>query len=81
MQIILSFEDDWRLLKKHIKGLLFSGFVREVKRFNYVKSYSLLDKKLVQKDQKLILVIFDEWNFEKLKQYVAKNGFWIVSKL
>ena len=80
MQLFLSFENNWKLLKNHIKALLHSGIANEIKRFNYVKSYLLLDKKIIQKDEKVLLVSFDSEKSEKLKEFAKKNNFTIVSE-
>lgn len=81
MQIILSFENNWKLLKNHIKALLHWGIAKEIKRFNYVKSYKLLDKKIVQQEEKILLVSFDAEKKDKLEQFVLKNNFSIVSEI
>lgn len=80
MQLFLSFENNWRLLKNHIKALLHSWIVKEIKRFNYVKSYVLEDKKIIQNEEKMLLVFFESEKLEKLKEFAKKNNFTIVSE-
>lgn len=80
MQILLSFENNWKLLKNHIKALLHSEIAQEIKRFNYVKSYIIVDKKIIQKEEKILLISFDSEKLEKLKEFAKKNNFAIVSE-
>ena len=80
MQLFLSFENNWKLLKNHIKALLHSGIAENIKRFNYVKSYTLKDKKIIQNEEKILLISFDPEKLEKLKEFAKKNNFTIVSE-
>jgi len=55
-------------------GLLKSQSATEVKKWNYVSSYSLVDNKVIKQQEKIVAVFFEEWNKKKVL-WLIKNKF------
>lgn len=68
----IFFPSDWRKLKNLMVALLKSGLASEVKRFNYIKSYKLVDWKLVKEEQKLLLIAWND-NKAKIESFIKKQ--------
>jgi hypothetical protein len=63
---------DWRKLRYLINGLLKSGIVSEVKRINYVQSYTLREKSIQKQEEKLLLIFGSD--LEKVKIFLSKQA-------
>lgn len=71
--LTISCNIDGRKIRQLINWLLKSWVVNEVKRLNYVKSYSLKDWKILKSEEKILLIDFDEKNKSKLEQFLNKQ--------
>ncbi|MDD2536926.1 MAG: hypothetical protein PHU61_00305 [Candidatus Absconditabacteria bacterium] len=69
--MLISFPNDGRKLKKLIIGLLKSGLTSEIKRLNYIESYTLQEGKIEKKPEKIIS--FSTEHSEKVEQFLQKN--------
>ena len=54
--MILSCPYDGRKLRYLINALLKSGIASEVKRLNYVQSYTLVDKTIKKQEEKILII-------------------------
>ncbi len=63
---------DWRKLRYLINALLKSGIVSEVKRINYVQSYTLREKSIQKQEEKLLLIFGSDQ--EKIKAFLLKQA-------
>lgn len=60
-----------RELKKIITAILKSWLADNIKRINYVQNYSINDKKVEKYEEKIILILTD--NYDKLMDFLSKN--------
>jgi len=71
--IILTYPNDGRKLRYFINALLKSKAATQIKRLNYVKSYTLQDNKIHKEEEKILLIDFLPENEAKLKALITKN--------
>lgn len=68
-----TFPNDGRKLKQFIQWLIRSGIASSVQRINYVKSYYMLEWKLKNDEQKIVIIKFPKENKDQLTSFVKKN--------
>jgi len=74
MSIIKLFtSQEGRKIRHFINAWLKSGAINKIKRFNYVKSYELVDNKIQKTEEKLLIIYFDDTNKNKLDNLIKKN--------
>lgn len=71
--MFICFPNDWRKLKNVIMAILKSWLATQVKRLNYVKSYVLVDKKILRQDEKVLRLDLPDWDKNKLKNILEKT--------
>jgi len=71
MRII--YPDTGRKLKQLITGLLKSGLTQEVRRMNYVQSYTIQNGKITKQPEKIIRIDIKDGDTKKLENFLAKN--------
>jgi|GEM_PF-5440641 len=54
--------------------MLKSGMATEIKRINYVKSYSLVENKVSKLDEKILWVFYEVEKKDKLLSFIKKNN-------
>ena len=54
--MLFTFPNDWRKLRKLITWLLKAKLATEIKKLNYVQSYTLIDDGIVKKQEKLVYI-------------------------
>ena len=64
--------NEWRKLKNLIMAVLKKGVSEEIVVVNYAKVYSLQEKKLVKKEKKLISLVVDPLNEEKIITFIEQ---------
>ncbi len=64
--------NEWRKLKNLIMAVLKKGLCEEIVVVNYAKVYSLQEKKLVKKEKKLISLVVDPLNEEKIIIFIEQ---------
>lgn len=64
--------NEWRKLKNLIMAVLKEGLCEEIVVVNYAKVYSLQEKKLVKKEKKLISLVVDPLNEEKIITFIEQ---------
>jgi uncharacterized protein involved in tolerance to divalent cations len=69
--MLFTFPNDWRKLKKLITWLLKAHLATEIKRINYLQSYTLQENKIVKKEEKLIAITTTQP--EKVTAFLAKQ--------
>jgi len=84
--LVISYPNDGRKLRYFINVLLKSRLATEIKRFNYVKSYKIVDKKIVKFEEKILLILFDKEKKDKLvtmikKQHPEKEDLYFIKYL
>lgn len=73
IQIFLKKEIDTKKIRNVITALLKSKEVEEIKRFNYIASYTLSeDSKKLHKEQEKSLLLFWIKNLEKVEVMIKK---------
>lgn len=72
-RFLCSYAWDGRSLKRFITGLLRSETVLSVRRINYVKSYSLVEKQILTKEEKMLLISYDVTQKQKLESFFVKH--------
>jgi len=78
--MFIEFSDDWKQLRRLITALLRSWAVTEIKRFNYIKSYKLIGKKIQKEEQKVLRLNFDPQNKNKVTTLLQKFNTKEISK-
>jgi len=74
MELLLTtYPNKPRDLKKFITWMIKEGLAKCVNRINYVKSYYMWEWKLVQDEEKLLLIKFPADRKQKLLAYFEKN--------
>ena len=74
MEILLTtYPNKPRDLKKFIVWMIKGWLAKCVNRINYVKSYYMWEWKLVQDEEKLLLIKFPVHKKQKLLAYFEKN--------
>jgi len=71
--LIATYPNDWRRLRNFILWLVKSWMAKSISRINYVKSYYLLEWKLKNEEEKILMIKLDEINKEKIIWYFKKN--------
>ncbi len=71
MHIFLKQEIDTKQIRNLMTALLKSKEVQEIKRFNYIASYTLQDNKLQKEQEKSLLLIWIQ-NKEKVLTMIEK---------
>ena len=64
--------NEWRKLKNLIMAVLKKGLCEEIVVVNYAKVYSLQEKKLVKKEKKLISLVVEPLNEEKIIIFIEQ---------
>ena len=64
--------NEWRKLKNLIMAVLKKGLCEEIVVVNYAKVYSLQEKKLLKKEKKLISLVVDPLNEEKIIIFIEQ---------
>jgi len=72
-QIICSYGWDGRALKRFIVWLLKSWAVASVRRINYVKSYTVVEKQVVVTEEKLLIIRYDKTKRSQLEAFFFKD--------
>ncbi|MFA5748330.1 MAG: hypothetical protein WC872_04455 [Candidatus Absconditabacterales bacterium] len=78
--MIVSFNNDGRKLKQMIIQLLKSGLVKEIKRINYVKSYKIVESKVISNQEKIIWIDLKLENKDKVLKVIEKFGGKVVGE-
>ena len=74
MEILLTtYPNKPRELKRFIVGMIKGDLAKCVNRINYVKSYYMWEWKLVQDEEKILLIKFPANKKQKLLVYFEKN--------
>lgn len=71
IQIFLKKEIDTKKIRNLMTALLKSKEVEEIKRFNYIASYTLQENKIKKEQQKRLLLLWIK-NQEKVKTLLQK---------
>lgn len=71
--MFICFPNDGRKLRNVIMAILKSWLTTQVKRLNYVKSYTIADKKMLRQDEKLLRLDIPDWDENKLKNILEKT--------
>ncbi len=75
MQLIVSYKEKGRLLRRLVNGLLMSGAAIEVKKINYVASYQLdSNKKVTKNEEKMLIISYNEEKRSQLETMLKKGG-------
>jgi uncharacterized protein involved in tolerance to divalent cations len=69
--MLLLFPNDGRKLRKLILGLLKAKLATEIKRLNYVQSYTLVNEHIEKKEEKLIVIQTE--HKEKVLAFLQKS--------
>ena len=64
--------NEWRKLKNLIMAVLKKGLCEDITVLNYVKSYTLQEKKLIKTEKKLISFYCSEWEEEKIITFIEQ---------
>jgi len=72
MYILINFPNDGKQIRKFITALLKSQTATEIKRLNYISSYTLIDQKIKKKEEKLLVIFFQAEKETKLKNLIKK---------
>lgn len=64
--------NEWRKLKNLIIAVLKKRLCEDITVFNYAKSYTLQDKKLIKTEKKLISIYCSEWEEEKIISFIEQ---------
>ncbi len=74
MEILLTtYPNKPRELKRFIVGMVKWGLAKCVNRLNYVKSYYMWQWKLVQDEEKILIIKFSSEKKQQLLAYFEKN--------
>ena len=71
--LLVSSKQEPKQLRKTIIMLLKSGTANEIKKLNYISSYTLVDKKIEKKQEKLLAINFNREKREKLKKLISSQ--------
>lgn len=69
----ILYPNNGRKLKHMITWLLKSWLATKIQRINYVKSYTLIDKKIVSEEHKLVDIFYKPEDQEKIKNMIKKT--------
>ncbi|MDR2541784.1 MAG: hypothetical protein LBD11_08880 [Candidatus Peribacteria bacterium] len=69
--MLISFPNDGRKLKKLITGVLKAKLALEIKRMNYLQSYTLVENTVEKKEEKLLWIKTDQ--VEKVSAFLQKS--------
>lgn len=69
--MLISFPNDGRKLRKLITGVLKAKLATEIKRMNYIQSYTLGEKSIEKKEEKLLWLQTDQP--EKVSAFLQKS--------
>lgn len=70
--MFFTYPDTGRKLRQTITGLLKSGLTSEVKRLNYIKSYTLKEGKLHKQEEKLLRIASTPDQEASITKFLAK---------
>lgn len=79
MQLIVNYKGDSKQLRHIIMKLIKSGLCSEIKKMNYVSSFTLDEaKKVIKSQEKILILSYDEKNKEKLEKVVGESGMVVI---
>lgn len=60
--MFISCDNDWRKIRYFITALLKSWITTKIKKLNYIKSYEIIEGKILKKEEKLLRIdkVIDE---------------------
>lgn len=71
-KIFLSIPNSGRQLRHVITALLKSEAAIEIKKINYCTAYTLQDRKINKKEEKLLVIFFEDNQQKKLENLILK---------